>query len=607
MTQLKPFTYDPSWGNRSVNLLAPPPFARGGLVQDELGSAVPEDAGADAVGGAAANMPMADYLSTGLEILRHQRAAEPRRRPPDPLSLLPADAVLLSGPADPLASLPSDAVLIEDGAKPTKPAENPSFASVRRGFSRFKQGAAGVAADAGLLTPETAAKTIAEEQRYQQQIAAPKEIQDAVRRMSEAGSVAEFLSALYEQPGALMTIMGESIGQGGPGMAAGSLGAFFGPVGFGAAQGVASGTTEYASSVLQSLGDAGVDLSDPKSVQAGLSDPERMAAAREFAAKRGVPVGLFDGLSAGLAGKIMRLAGGPQTVRGAVGRGLAEMGLQAGVGAAGEAGAQLASEGRISKPGDVALEAVAEIPGGMVETGMGARMRGRERVEAAPRPIEEASTVRIEEKAPALAEEAARPTHKTKAQPKIKPASPSSRRKSGSDFEGSQSPKLLKAQAEVKYWDDVLDSLHLLLTPINDGDSSIDVAGTRPPTRKERVEFERRWIIARGNYMSARNRLDKLMAAAGSSSQDGAASAYGPRAEASPEPDVSRKRDKDQTQSTGAQLQPGDRVLVTNTRTRETYQATLNGHIGPRTQVTRDDGKKLQPLTRAHRFKRIMV
>lgn len=452
MTQFKPFTYDPTWGNRSVNLLAPPRFARGGLVQEELGSAVPDDAGADAVGGAAATMPMADYLSTGLAILRHQKAAEPRRSPPDPLSLLPADAVLLSGPADPLASLPPDAVLIEDGAKPAEPAENPSFASVRRGFSRFKQGAAGVAADAGLLTPETAAKTISEEQRYQQQIAAPKETQDAVRRMSEAGSVAEFLSALYEQPGALMTIMGESIGQGGPGMAVGALGAVGGPVGFGAAQGIASGATEYASSVLQSLGDAGVDLSDPKSVQAGLSDPERMAAAREFALKRGVPVGLFDGLSAGLAGKITRLAGGPRTVRGAIGRGIGEMGLQAGAGAASEAGAQLASEGRISKPGDVALEGIAEIPGGMIETGMGARVRRGEHVDAAPRVVEEAPPARIEEKAPARVQEEVRPAQKPKRPPKTKQKSSSPREKDENNFADSDSPRVLKAQAGVKYW-----------------------------------------------------------------------------------------------------------------------------------------------------------
>lgn len=572
MTRFKPFTYDPTWGNRSVNLLAPRSFARGGLVQDEPGSAALNDAGAHAAGGTETIMPMADHLSTGLAILRHQRAAEVPSRSVDPLALLPPDAVLLSGPNDPLALLPPDAVLIEDGAKPAKAAENPSFASVRRGFSRFKQGAAGVAADVGLLTPETAAKTIAEEQRYQQRIAAPQETQDAVRRMNDAGSVAEFLSALYEQPGALLTIMGESLGQSGPGMAAGTLGAAAGPLGFGAAQGVASGATEYASSVLQSLGDAGVDLTDPKSVQAGLTDPERMAAAREFAAKRGVPVGLFDGLSAGLAGKIMRLAGGPQSVRGAVGRGVGETGMQAGAGAAGEAGAQLASEGEISKPGAVALEGVAEIPGGVVETGIGARMRGRARGEAPP--------VRIEEVA--------------QPKPVSDPVSFAPSRMVDNDFIGGTPPELRRAQAEVERWDKVLDSLHMLLNPVADRDGSSGARATRVPTAAERAEFERRWSAARDNYMAARDRVDELTTA-GQSMEGRSAAARSTPASA--------------TGWTGASapIRLGDRVRIINKKTGKSYEATMTARIGPRTLVTRDDGRKLQPLTSAHQIEKVAV
>ncbi|MFP5515614.1 MAG: LPD38 domain-containing protein [Alphaproteobacteria bacterium] len=416
------------------------------------------------------------------------RAGQSGARQVDPLSLLPEDAVLIGDAADPLASLPPDAVLIDDGAKPAKPAENPSFASVRRGFSRFKQGAAGVAADVGLLTPETAAKTIAEEQRYQQQIAAPKETEDAVRRMNESGSVAEFLSALYEQPGALLTIMGESLGQGAPGMAVGSIGAFGGPVGFGATQGIASGATEYASSVLQSLGDAGVDLTDPNSVQAGLTDPERMAMAREFAVKRGVPVGLFDGLSAGMAGKIMRLAGGPQTLRGAIGRGLGEMGLQAGAGAAGEAGAQLASEGEISKPGAVALEGVAEIPGGVVETGIGARVRGRERVEAVAPAIEEGASQESE----------------------LLALPPPSQTRGGNFVMGDQ-PEVRQAQADVERWAVEMDAAAEALRPAKAGDRSTVEEAAKVPTPEERDALVERWAVARDNYMSARNRLDNLM------------------------------------------------------------------------------------------------
>lgn len=275
--------------------------------------------------------------------------------------------------APPAAAAPSSGSFSLSEAYGTAPASPPAFASVHRGFSRFRQGLAGVGADLGITSPESAGETIAEQERYQQSIPAPPETVAAMRQMSEAQSIPDFLNGLIRSPGALFSIMGESLGQGGPGMLASIPGAVGGPVGFGAAAGITSGATEYASSVLDSLKEAGIRLDDPKAVAQGLSSPETMAKAREHAVKRGVPVGLFDGLTAGFAGKIMRMAGGPQSVSGFVGRGAGEAGMQAAGGASGEASAQLASEGKISRPGEVALEAIAEIPTGVVETAIGAR------------------------------------------------------------------------------------------------------------------------------------------------------------------------------------------------------------------------------------------
>lgn len=276
---------------------------------------------------------------------------------------VPKAAPSLSGLLDDLTS----------DIRPPPPVEtsSPFFASGRRGFSRFKQGAAGVAADLGVMAPESAAQTIAEQERYQQSIPAPPETQEAMRQMSEAQSVSDFLGGLIKSPGALFSIMGESIGQAGPGMAAALPAALGGPLAFGAAAGVTSGATEYASSVLDALREAGIKLDDAQSVTSGLSDPEMMAKAREHAVKRGVPVGLFDGLTAGFAGKILRMAGGPKSTARFVGRAAGEAGMQATGGAAGEAGAQLVSEGQIKRPGEVALEAIAEIPTGVVETAVG--------------------------------------------------------------------------------------------------------------------------------------------------------------------------------------------------------------------------------------------
>ena len=58
-----------------------------------------------------------------------------------------------------------------------------------------------------------------------------------------------------------------------------------GPLGIGlgarAGVGLGSGALEYASTILDKLQDAGVNISDPKAVQAFLADPDKMAEARK--------------------------------------------------------------------------------------------------------------------------------------------------------------------------------------------------------------------------------------------------------------------------------------------------------------------------------------
>ncbi|CAO3350895.1 transglycosylase SLT domain-containing protein [Azospirillum palustre] len=56
--------------------------------------------------------PGDEYASAVRDTLSRRREAEGRRNAPDPMALLPSDAVLLSGPDDPLASLPPDAVIL---------------------------------------------------------------------------------------------------------------------------------------------------------------------------------------------------------------------------------------------------------------------------------------------------------------------------------------------------------------------------------------------------------------------------------------------------------------------------------------------------------------
>lgn len=88
-----------------------------------------------------------------------------------------------------------------------------------------------------------------------------------------------------------------------------------------------------------------------------------MDAAREKALARGVPIAAFDAITAGFAGKL--LLGAKPTAGSAATRTAGELGLQAGGGAAGEATAQYNTDE--FKPGDILLEAIAELPTGVVE------------------------------------------------------------------------------------------------------------------------------------------------------------------------------------------------------------------------------------------------
>jgi len=139
-----------------------------------------------------------------------------------------------------------------------------------------------------------------------------------------------------------------------------------GPVPGALAMGASSGVTEAGSSLGKFASDAGVDVTDPKALQAFFSDPENMSKAMAFAGKRAGIIAAADAVSGGVAGKIIAPAMRSGVARQAVNM-PAQMGVQAGLGAGGEAGAQLATEGKISSPGEVLMEAVGELGGAPME------------------------------------------------------------------------------------------------------------------------------------------------------------------------------------------------------------------------------------------------
>ena len=138
--------------------------------------------------------------------------------------------------------------------------------------------------------------------------------------------------------------------------------------GFAAGMGLAGLNLEMASSILESLQDAGIDTTSETSLEEGFSNEELMSKARSFALKRGVPIGIFDALSAGVAGKFF---GKPaMTLLGKVGKGAAEIGSQMGFAAAGETAAQVASGQKINTTAILA-ESLGEVGGGLPEIAVG--------------------------------------------------------------------------------------------------------------------------------------------------------------------------------------------------------------------------------------------
>ena len=149
-----------------------------------------------------------------------------------------------------------------------------------------------------------------------------------------------------------------------PGAAAGAAaGSAAGPGGavVGGFAGYAGGTSlaiEYGSTIMQSFQEAGVDIYDGQALLEAQSNPEIMAAAKEHALKRGLPVAAFDAISGGTAGKIMS-----SLTRAGKKRALAlaaEAGVQGALGGAGEVAGAVVSGEEVNWR-DVALEAIAEI------------------------------------------------------------------------------------------------------------------------------------------------------------------------------------------------------------------------------------------------------
>lgn len=183
---------------------------------------------------------------------------------------------------------------------------------------------------------------------------------EAIQQLQGAKTWGDWGRIIFENPGLLTRTLISSA----PSMVQGiAMTPVAGPVGLG----MGDMGAEMGSTLVDTMRSAGVDVTDPAAIQAALKDPTLMATARQRMNARGLSVGAFDTLTAGIASKALLPAKAMEKLSGKAGELALQTGVQAAGGAAGEATGQIASQGKITSPTDVLMEAIAEVPGGAVE------------------------------------------------------------------------------------------------------------------------------------------------------------------------------------------------------------------------------------------------
>lgn len=225
---------------------------------------------------------------------------------------------------------------------------------VARGFG-YPDAASGNAALLAPVVADANRRAQAEDVESAATTAGFKEIADA-EKTKDTGKIA---MAVATNPRAVMAVVAQSLGNTAPQLVL-SASMPASRVMSGVTAGTGSFAAEQGMTILDVMGDAGVDTTDAAAVSAFLRNKPAMEKAREKAVTRGIAVGTFDALTAGFAGRLVSNA--RRSVVSIGGRVAGEAAIQAGGGAAGEASAQLASEGKITSQSDIFLEAAAEMP-----------------------------------------------------------------------------------------------------------------------------------------------------------------------------------------------------------------------------------------------------
>jgi len=209
-----------------------------------------------------------------------------------------------------------------------------------------------------------------------------------VEKVMRAKTFGEAWAAIKTDPVRFIAAIGpESLVQSAPGLlAAVPAGIALGPAGAVGAIGTGSMVTDYSASVMEVLQSSGVNTTDPEAIKAALKNPEILTKVVEQSGKHAAVVGAFDALSAGLASKTLLPKAVADRIASPVLREVAAIGVQlpvqAAMGAAGEAGGELAA-GQELQPGQILAEAAGEMFGAPTEVVSVAGTQIRERVQKA--------------------------------------------------------------------------------------------------------------------------------------------------------------------------------------------------------------------------------
>lgn len=187
-------------------------------------------------------------------------------------------------------------------------------------------------------------------------------------------TIASSMASLYES--AKRTVpAGAAIGAG-AGALFGGIGAFPG-AGIGVMSGlsVAGLNLSTSGSIMKSLTDSGIDITDKDALIKAFSNEHKMSEARTKALKYGVPIMAFDVATAGIAGKLVGGAVGKSLARKMI-AGVGEVGIQAVGGAGGELAGQVVS-GQDVDWNEVAIEGIASIATDAPDIAIGAISRSK--------------------------------------------------------------------------------------------------------------------------------------------------------------------------------------------------------------------------------------